>query len=162
MRDSFSEPGEANGAMNEAGVPTAADAMKIVAGLLSTTTLEQAAIKLREGRVDMLPVNEGERLLGSISVWDLAFGGCAGGRDPTCTAVASVMQTDPVVCLAETPAKESMTWMLRRGVSTALVQDRHGGTLGVLTLAALLAMLADMEPRGPEPEYVHRVRGDGG
>jgi len=146
--------------MNEAEIPLTADAMHHVQSIVPAATVKEAALKLREAGVDLLPVMVGERLLGSISVWELALRGPSPRADPSGTSVASLMTTEPSICGADMPAAEAVDWMVGCGLSAALVQDRGGHVVGALSLIGLLSILRDRAADGPIPDYVYRVRGE--
>lgn len=125
-----------------------------------TATLQEAAAMLQGAGVALLPVSDAERVVGAIGVQDLAFKGCAAGRDPTVTQVREILTGDSLACRPDMPAAQALHLLRRHHLAAALVLDGEHRLVGVIHLHRLLDCLDADEPHGPEPEYVRRVRGD--
>lgn len=125
-----------------------------------TAALQEAALTLQKVEVELLAVSDGKRVVGSISVWDLALTACAAGYDPGTTPVLNVMSCQPVLFRVDMTAAESLQLMRRKGLSAVLAYDCKDRYEGVLCLRRLLDLLDPIAPDGPEPEYVRRVRGE--
>ncbi|NLX05596.1 MAG: CBS domain-containing protein, partial [Phycisphaerae bacterium] len=61
-------------------------------------TIEQAAEKMRSLDVGMLPVYEGDRMIGTITDRDITIRVTAEGLDPTTTSVSEAMTEGVVHC----------------------------------------------------------------
>lgn len=120
----------------------------------------EAAALMEQSGCQMLPVLDDQaRLVGAISVTDLAYRlGRAGDGDQV--VVQDAMQTSPPCCSPNASPDE-----LRRLLSTerqpaVLVMENGGTVLGAIDAYQVLDMLDPSQAAaGPEPDYVQRVRG---
>jgi CBS domain-containing protein len=60
--------------------------------------LKDAAIKMQQLNVGMLPIREGDRLVGMLTDRDITIRATAEGRDPTKTQVRDVMTPEIIYC----------------------------------------------------------------
>lgn len=88
-----------------------------------TAALQEAALTLQKVEVELLAVSDGKRVVGSISVWDLALTACAAGYDPGTTPVLDVMSCQPVLFRVDMTAVESLQLMRCNGLSAVLAYD---------------------------------------
>ena len=126
-------------------------------------TLIDAGVALRAAGTPVLAIVEGGQLLGSVSERDLAVKGCGAGLPPGDVTVWAICDRNPAVCPAETALSSALALMRERGQPWLLVTDGDRRLSGVVSLDALIEVLSGLVPSestGPEPEYVHRVRGD--
>ncbi len=123
------------------------------------TTLAEAAVLFGDAAVDLLPVMEGERLVGALSLRDLAMGCCGSGVEPTTATVGTVMDVEPLRLSAQTGAAEALDTMHARGAAAALIVRGRDELAGVVSIHGLHRLLRS-PPEGPTPEYVRRVRGE--
>jgi CBS domain-containing protein len=126
-------------------------------------TLIDAGLALGSAGTPVLTVIQGGRLVGTLSERDLAVKGCGAGLNPGDVTVHEICDRNPAKCPAETGLSSALALMRKRGQSWLLVTDHDQQVSGVVSLDALIAVLAGLVPSestGPEPEYVHRVRGD--
>lgn len=122
-------------------------------------TLAQAAALFADSAADLLPVMEGDRLVGALSLRDLVVGGCGSTSDPATTPVRSIMDAEPLRFSSETGAAEALDAMHARDVAAALIVKEPGELAGVVSVHGLHRLLRS-PPEGPTPEYVRRVRGE--
>ena len=128
----------------------------------ATASLQQAGVMLEEAGVALLPVRDGDRMVGTVSERDLAVRGCGQGLDPRVTPVARVM-ADPVSCSADARLQDALALMRSHRVPVLVVHDRQKHVVGLVTTQTLLDALdslAPVEDWGPLPDEVKRVRGD--
>lgn len=127
------------------------------------SSLAEAGRRLREAGTGIAAVVEDGRLVGTVSERDLAVRGCAEGLDPERAAIAAVFDPQPLVCPVDAGVRYALQLMRENGRIWLIVVDRDQvpvGTVSINQLLDLLWHLVPSEPAGPEPEYVHRVRGD--
>ena len=103
-----------------------------------------AAKKMREMDIGMLPVCDGTHLLGAVTDRDLAIRAVAEGRDPNNTQVAAVMSSNVFYCFDDDSLEEAARVMEEMQVRRLPVLDRHKRLVGIIALADL-ALRSDDE-----------------
>jgi CBS domain-containing protein len=98
------------------------------------TSLQEAADKMREHDIGVLPVCDGSTLVGVITDRDLAVRAVAQGKDPRADRVADSMTRDLAVCYDDQDAAEGEQMMEERKVRRLLVLDREQHLVGVVSL----------------------------
>jgi CBS domain-containing protein len=101
------------------------------------TSLEQAARKMRDLDVGVLPVCDGERLLGMLSDRDLIIRATAEGRDPKSTPVRESMTPEIVYCFEDQEASEAEQLMSERQIRRLAVLNRDKQLVGIVSLGDL-------------------------
>ena len=104
----------------------------------------EAARKMKEADVGMLPVCDGTRLLGAITDRDLTIRAMAEGRDPNLTHVAAVMSSQVFYCFDDDDLGEAARVMEEKQVRRLPVLDRQNRLVGIIALADL-ALRSDDE-----------------
>ncbi|MFO8152332.1 CBS domain-containing protein [Thioalkalivibrio sp.] len=125
-------------------------------------TLVEAGRALQAAATPVLAVIQDGALLGTISERDLAVKGCGAGLKPEDVNVAAICERRPAVCPSATRLSQALGMMQKRSQPWLLVLDGEERLAGVVSLNALISVLADLVPEegsGPEPGYVRRVRG---
>lgn len=141
---------------------TLVQAMQVdVPALRPETTLVEAAAQMRQATYLLLPVlNEQGRLAGSLSLHDLAHR-LANSPDPSRRTIRAVVRSDPLCCGSETSLEEVQKLMRTHREQTILITEPSGIVLGVIDMLGVVDALATPQrAAGPEPDHVHRVRGD--
>lgn len=117
-------------------------------------TLEQAAGKMASLDVGMLPVCEGQRLLGTITDRDITVRATAQGLNPRKTQVQSAM-TEVVVCdFEEQDVREGARMMMDHRVRRLLILDGDKKLAGIVSLADLATSIDDKSLLGQLLERV--------
>ena len=106
-------------------------------------SLQQAAQTMAALDIGLLPVMEGEELVGVITDRDIAVRGAARGLDPKHTVVRSAM-TKAAICGLESHeitqgAKQMMNLQIRR----LPIRDDHQRLVGIVALGDLVKALDD-------------------
>ena len=124
-------------------------------------TLKEAAERMRVCDIGMLPVCDGQRIIGAITDRDIAIRATAEGSDPEITAVSDVMSsTDIVYCFEDDDVKDVAKVMGERQVRRIPVLDREKRLVGIVSLGDIAqhsdertagAALEDVsqQPHGP-------------
>jgi CBS domain-containing protein len=99
--------------------------------------LIEAAQKMRRLDVGVLPVCEGERLIGLLTDRDITVRGTAEGRDPRQTKVRDVMSLDPVCCYEDQTVTECVALMEQKQIRRLPVLNRTQHLVGIVSLGDL-------------------------
>jgi CBS domain-containing protein len=87
-------------------------------------TLRQAAELMRDLDVGMVPVCDGERLVGTITDRDIVIRGVAAGCDVESTDVRELMSPDIVYCFEDQDTEEAADIMNVRQIRCLPILDR--------------------------------------
>ncbi|MGE0827977.1 MAG: CBS domain-containing protein [Hyphomonadaceae bacterium] len=99
-------------------------------------SLSDAARTMIESDVGLLPVAEGEHLVGMISDRDIAVRGVAKGLKPD-AKVGEVMSHEVLYCFADEDVEEVCRNMAQNQVRRLPVLDRDKRLVGIVTLSEL-------------------------
>lgn len=117
---------------------------KSVESVNSTATLQEAARKMRDAEVGMLPVwNEGQ-LAGVVTDRDLVVRGL-GDNEPH-ARVEEVMSAKPICLNQDSDVQEALETMMSKEVGRVLVTDLGNQVVGVVS-AGDLAVACEGDPR---------------
>jgi CBS domain-containing protein len=94
----------------------------------------EAANRMREADVGVLPVVDGDELVGVITDRDLVVRGMALGVDPASVSVADAMTRHVVSCRRSTSIEQAAGLMARERVRRLLVVDAARELVGILSL----------------------------
>ena len=107
-----------------------------------TTTIAEAARILHERRISGLPVTDGDRLAGILTVRDISGRVVAGGRDPS-GPVAAVMTADPITLPADALGSDVLHTMMERWISHVPITGADGGLVGIVSKTDLTRFQAE-------------------
>ena len=96
--------------------------------------VQQAARMMREADVGVLPVGEGDRLIGMVSDRDIAMRVAAEGRDPARTKVRDVMSPDVRYVYEDEDLEHVAENMAEQQVRRLPVMNRHKRLIGIVSL----------------------------
>jgi CBS domain-containing protein len=103
----------------------------------ATATLAEAAGVMREANVGMLPVTDGENLIGVVTDRDLVIRGMAQDVKPSSVQVSECMSTNVIAVPPDAPVEGAMEIMAREQIGRLPVIDADGKLIGVVTLSSL-------------------------
>jgi CBS domain-containing protein len=103
-----------------------------------STTLIDAARRMRDANVGMLPVIVDERLRGVVTDRDLVIRAMAEGVDPGMTAVTELLSETVITGGPEWTIDQAISTMANAQVGRLPVIDDRGRVLGVVTLSSLV------------------------
>jgi len=106
------------------------------------TTIKEAAKMMRDGNFGMLPVEENDRMIGSISDRDIAIRAVAAGLDFT-TKVRDVMSKGIFWAYEDETVDEAVAIMSERQVRRLPVVNRAKRLVGIVSLGDLAS---EMKP----------------
>lgn len=109
-------------------------------------TMREAARKMDELNIGVLPVCEGGELLGVITDRDMVIRGVAAGALPDACTIAEVMTPDAEYCYEDESVEEATEKMAALQIRRIFVLDRDKRLVGVLSLGDV-AVDNIVEPR---------------
>ncbi len=105
----------------------------------STVTGDQPVVEaarlMRDDDVGILPIVDGDRLVGTITDRDVAVRVVADGRDPQSTMVREVASTDLVTIDPQQELPEALRLMAEHQVRRLPVVEEDGRLVGILSQA---------------------------
>lgn len=96
--------------------------------------LHEAARRMRRLNIGMLPVCDGERLIGTITDRDIAIRAIAEGRDPNSTRVREIMTPQVIYCFEDQDIREAAQVMEEKQIRRLPVLDRNKRLVGIVSL----------------------------
>jgi CBS domain-containing protein len=87
--------------------------------------------------VGVIPVCDGEHLMGMLTDRDITVRATAAGRDPRTTHVRDVMTPDVVYCFEDQDVTEAQRLMQERQIRRLLILNRDKRLAGVVSLGDL-------------------------
>ena len=98
------------------------------------TTLDRAALTMREIDTGILPVVESDRLVGVVTDRDIALTLAEQDRRPSGTHVATAMSRGALTCAPEDSVAQALATMRARRVRRLPVVDSYGQVIGILSM----------------------------
>lgn len=111
------------------------------------TPLVEAARQMREHGIGLLPVTEGERLIGVITDRDMVVRCIAENQDPRLMRVAEIVSVAIVCCFDDEPVKRAKALMLEQGVRRLPVIDRSDRLVGIVSQSDLSEEVSTKKPK---------------
>jgi CBS domain-containing protein len=99
-------------------------------------TLQQVAMRMRDGDFGFMPVADGDRLVGTITDRDICVRAIAGGASADAPVVEYITR-DPHTARADEDLKSVLDAMAARQVRRLPVLDKHDRLVGVVSLGDL-------------------------
>jgi CBS domain-containing protein len=113
-------------------------------GISSDGTIRDASHHMRDLNVGILPVIEGDSLIGVLTDRDIVVRVIAENRDPAQTRVEEIMSREVFTCAEDTDLEEAVQIMEDNQVRRLLVTDSKGRCVGIVSLGDI-AMTSDTE-----------------
>ena len=101
------------------------------------TALIEAAQKMKSLDIGMLPICDGDRLVGVITDRDITVRGVAQGYDPKTARVQEVMTPEVIYCFDDEDVKEAAKKMEEKQVRRLPVLNREKRLVGIVSLGDL-------------------------
>jgi len=122
------------------------------------TPLLAAAQKMNSLDIGMLPVCDGERLVGMITDRDITVRGVAQARDPQTTRVDQIMTPEIIYCFDDEDVKDVAKTMEEKQVRRLPVLNRDKRLVGIVSLGDLAVRTGEEKLAG---EVLERISGPG-
>jgi CBS domain-containing protein len=100
-------------------------------------TLQEAAGRMKALDIGVIPVCDGEHLMGMLTDRDITVRATAAGRDPRTTHVRDVMTPDVVYCFEDQDVTEAQRLMQERQIRRLLILTSDMRLAGVVSLGDL-------------------------
>ena len=100
-------------------------------------SIQEAAEQMRSLDVGVLPVCDGDRLVGILTDRDLAVRAVADGRDPKSTPIEEIMTRQVVYCFEDQDIEEAERVMEKNQIRRLPVLDRDKRIVGIVSLGDL-------------------------
>ncbi|WP_201067174.1 CBS domain-containing protein [Thiorhodovibrio winogradskyi] len=123
--------------------------------------LSQAAEMMSRSGHWLLPVCIGTRLVGSLSLLNVAIYCRVDDTERGAKTVADAMTQNPLSCGMETSLEDVRSLICRHRQPAICVTNADGDVVGMIgAFEVIEALTAPQAFSGPEPEQVRRVRGN--
>ncbi len=119
--------------------------VKDVVSIDPSASLTDAARRMEDANVGMLPVVEDGKVLGVITDRDIVIRAVAREADPASTAVGDCLSGDAVVARPEWTAQRAMQTMAQAQVGRLPVLDDEERLVGVVTLSSMAFRAPDKD-----------------
>ena len=100
-------------------------------------SIQEAAKQMRSLDVGVLPVCNGDRLVGMLTDRDLTIRAVAEARDPKITTVEEVMTPEAAYCFEDQDIEEAERVMEKHQIRRLLVLNREKLLVGIVSLGDL-------------------------
>ena len=99
--------------------------------------LQKAAQWMKALNVGLIPIYDGDRLVGMLTDRDITVRATAAGCDPATTPVGQVMTPEVVYCFEDQPVEEAAKVMEDKQIRRLIVLNRDKRLVGVVSLGDL-------------------------
>ncbi len=117
-------------------------------------SLRDAARKMKELDVGLIPVCDGDRLKGVLTDRDITIRATADGRDPAKTMVSEIMSTDLAYGREDQEVGEAVSVMEARQIRRLPIVNKDKRLIGIVTLADIAVHYGDRDLSGEALEEV--------
>ena len=107
-----------------------------------STTLADAARRMREGNIGCLPIGEGDTFIGILTEKDFTARATAEGLNPTTTTVNQIMTKSVIYCQEDDSIERALGTMRDRHIHHLPVRNQANAVVGIVSLS-------DLALRGP-------------
>jgi len=105
--------------------------------------VKEAAAKMKALNVGVLPVCDGDRLVGLITDRDITVRVTADGGDPAQTKIRDAMTPEVTYCLEDQDVKDVAQLMAEKQIRRLPVLNRDKRLVGIVSLGALVVSTND-------------------
>ena len=103
----------------------------------SNASLKEAAAKMKDLDVGLIPVCEGDELKGTLTDRDITVRATAEGRSPSETKVSDIMSKEIAYCFEDQEIEEAMSLMEARQIRRLPILNREKRLVGIVSLGDL-------------------------
>jgi CBS domain-containing protein len=114
----------------------------------------EAAIKMKQLDVGLIPVCDGDKLRGVVTDRDIVVRATAKGRDPAHTKVSDVMSADVVYCFEDQEVEEGVSLMAVRQIRRLPILNQAKSLVGIVSLGDIAIDVRNRELSGETLEEV--------
>ena len=102
-----------------------------------TTTLADAARRMRDNKIGCLPVGEGDTFIGILTEKDFTARATAEGLNPTTTTVNQIMSTSVIFCQEDDSIAQALKTMRDLHIHHLPVRNNAKMVVGIVSLSDL-------------------------
>jgi len=117
-------------------------------------SLRDAARKMKELDVGLIPVCDGDRLKGVLTDRDITIRATADGRDPAKTMVSEIMSTDLAYGREDQEVGEAVSVMEARQIRRLPIVNQDKRLIGIISLADIAVHVGDRDLSGETLEEI--------
>jgi len=110
-----------------------------------TASVQEAARCMRDEDVGIVPITEGDRLVGTVTDRDIAMRVVAEGKDPQSTTAADIASKNLVTVDPQQPLEEALRLMAQHQVRRLPVVEEDGKLAGILAQADIAQLGHDAQ-----------------
>jgi len=118
--------------------------------------LKEAATKMRDLDVGLIPVCDGDELKGTLTDRDITVRATAEGRNPSKTKVSAIMSTEIAYCFEDQEIEEAMSLMEARQIRRLPILNSEKRLVGIVSLGDLAVHAGQNELLGDTLKEVSR------
>ncbi len=118
--------------------------------------LDEAAERMRQLDAGVLPVVDGDKVVGMITDRDITVRATAVGRDPVTTKVSEIMTSEVVFTYDDEDVKDAAKLMQDHQVRRLVVLDREKKLVGIVSLGDLAVDTKDDKLKGQVLEDISK------
>lgn len=118
--------------------------------------LDEAAERMRQLDAGVLPVVDGDKVVGMITDRDITVRATAEGRDPVTTKVSEIMTSEVVFTYDDEDVKDAAKLMQEHQVRRLVVLNREKKLVGIVSLGDLAVDTKDDKLKGQVLEDISK------
>jgi CBS domain-containing protein len=122
----------------------------------SNAPLKEAAAKMKQLDVGLIPICDGDRLKGTLTDRDITVRATAEGKNPSKTKVSAIMSTDIAYCYEDQEIEEAVSVMEARQIRRLPILNRDKHLVGIVALGDLAMHAGQNELVGETLKEVSR------
>lgn len=122
--------------------------------LAPTSTLAEAATKMKEKDFGFIPIGENDRLIGAVTDRDITITAVAAGKDPKSTKLRDVMSKGIQYCFEKDDIKKAAKKMEQLRIRRLVVLDENKRLTGVVSFGDIARSGKDTTLSGEIAEEV--------
>lgn len=114
------------------------------------TTLQKAATEMSKHDCGIVPIGDGERLLGMVTDRDIALRAVAQGWDPTHTELKDIMSTHVRYCFEDDDIAKAINSMSENHIRRLVVLNKNKRLTGMISIS-------DIATKGKDPQLLAKL-----
>ena len=119
-------------------------------------SLQEAAAKMKQLDIGLIPICEKDELKGTVTDRDIAIRATAEGRDPSHTKVSDIMSEEIAYCFEDQEIEEATRLMEERQIRRLPILNRKKRLVGIVSLGDLAVHAGQNEQTGETLKEVSR------